>query len=893
IRAGLIPALSPETYTIIYVRTLKSPANEIKQELIEQLGRDDRHLNLDLLDFLTRETEYISKTVVIVLDQFEEFFIRFPQSVRQVFEKELSDCFQVPHLDIKVIISMRSDYFSFLAEFEHFYPEIFNRQFHLHPLTEEQGLEAIIKPLQLLEVEVDESMVRTSLLPGLISDGKIEPPLLQIVCDALYGNLKSRGGNEVDILDLEAVGNVHGAINQYLEKCLRQFGPYQQAAKSVLKSMVTSQDTRHAAFLDELTSRVQTSGLNIASEELDKKYLAKFIRQRLVRIETIGGKASFELSHEVLVQQISDWIDENERELKETLQLIDQSFETHQLKGLLLSKKNIKTISPLRSQIHLASEKEIFLKKSSNRWRRKKLTNWSLTVSSLLLFVLFIVLVAYELPQPSAIDDAKREKDWGVVLQVYLEVLEGRDDWRIPYDIKITGTLENMFSSSDKGKAEEISIESPPIIVEKDNFDNNQGVVTPEVSEKIKKVELIIPELSGLPYKWEKIEKRKILRDIETATEWFTPVIGVFTWEKPLLKAKFSPDGKMIAAGSEDKSVIIWDTDSGKRVAHLTGHTSNIIDLVFNPNQSHLATAGADGTILIWDLRTYKQEHKLKGSQLSITSIDYSPNGHVLASGSADSSIQLWDTLTHQPLKLLKGHKKSINALRFHPAKNFLVSASNDLSIRWWNIETGRVMRIFWGHKAAVIALDFDTKFNLISSGLDNIRLWRLNSTHKQVIAQGSKAIRINRGNNSLVFVNRDNALKFLYSVDHDFPDHYFGISRCCENRNQITAMNFNPSGSMMISTSGRRIYLWLIAKSLKPLKNQLISTEKPTDWETRETQIKKILSLGTAYEKLYLSENEDPPGYYVSWEKSPEELHKAWLKAAQNAEIPWFEDGG
>ncbi len=921
IRAGLIPVLSPETYTVVYVRTLKSPANEIKQEFIEQLGRDDRHFNLDLLDFLGRETEFLSKTVVMVLDQFEEFFIRFPRSVRQEFEKELSACFQVPQLDIKIIISMRSDYFSFLAEFEHFYPEIFNRQFHLQPLTEQQGFEAIVKPLQLLGIEVDESMVQNRLLPSLVANGKIEPPLLQIVCDALYGNLKNRGGNAINRADLEAVGSVYGAISQYLDKCLRQFGPNQQAAKSVLKGMVTSRETKHAAFLDELRSRVQTTGLRISSEELETKYLKKLIHQRLVRIETIGGKARFELSHEVLVQQISDWINESERELKETLQLIDQSYETYQLKGFLLSHHHIKKISPLRSQIQLVGEKKAFWEKSFKRWRRRKLAVWSTIVCAVGFFYLFGFIMTAKFPVPSNIEVAKEYKDWGSVLQLYSEVLEGRDDWRVYSKKRILVLWESIFPSNSE--EEQTSAEESARLVEKKDMASTRVAImikSPKEAArkgtiKVEEIELGNSELSGLPYEWETVKKEKIQEEIRAAMEHFIPVIGLFSWKNPLVEAKFSVDGKLIAAGSEDKSVIVWDSNSGIRLAHLTEHTDRIVDLDFSPNRRQLAAASADGTILIWNLKTFKRESRLRGSQSSITSIDYSPDGKILASGSADGSIQLWNTLKHQRTKLLKGHKKRINTLLFHPDNKHLVSASSDLSIRLWDIKTGRLTKTLWGHKSAVVALDFDVNGNLISSGLDNVALdldadngdlissdldnvciWNLETEQKQVIARGSNAIRINLRDNSLVSVTLDNGIGFFYSLDHSFPKYFGGIGRCCWKGTQIGAIDFNPDGSLMISTWERTIHLWLIVRPFIPLKNSTMPAENLTGWEVQETKIKRTLSWTTARVEWHKSKHkskDEREQAYVYPDKSREERIEAWLKAAQNGEIPWFEDGG
>src|SRR5262249_33015127 len=112
IRAGLIPRLSPESYVPVYVRALQEPTRAIKEAMIRQLGVDRRHLDLPLVSFLDAETAHLSKTVVLVLDQFEEFFLRLPLEVRQPFHRELGACVAASHLDVHVIIALRDDYFS-------------------------------------------------------------------------------------------------------------------------------------------------------------------------------------------------------------------------------------------------------------------------------------------------------------------------------------------------------------------------------------------------------------------------------------------------------------------------------------------------------------------------------------------------------------------------------------------------------------------------------------------------------------------------------------------------------------------------------------------------------------------------------------------------------------
>jgi len=409
IRAGLIPALSPEIYVPAYVRVLREPLREIKRDLIRQLNLDERHLELSLAEFLMKETERLSRTVVIVLDQFEEFFLRFPEEVRQEFERELGACVEVAHLDVKFLISLRADYFSYLASFESSVPRIFTHQVQLAPLTEAQASEAIVRPPEQLGMTVDENMVREKLLPDLLSPEGVEAPLLQIVCDALYQNAQSEGRAEIDMEDYEAIGDVRGALGDYLDTRLRQFGKGQHKARAVLKSLVTAEGTKRASFAEELVSRISSAGLEMGEEELRRDYLDRFVRDRLVRVEDAEGEARYDLSHEYLVRHIGAWIEESEREVTKVLEVIDRAYEAYHSTGLLLEVSALEMITPFREQLILTPEKQGFVDRSKRQVRKKR-RGLLLKVGFLLMFVAVLVGGIFGYQTYRAYQEAVRQK---------------------------------------------------------------------------------------------------------------------------------------------------------------------------------------------------------------------------------------------------------------------------------------------------------------------------------------------------------------------------------------------------------------------------------------------------------------------------------------------------
>ena len=392
IRAGLMPRLSPEVFVPVYVRVLHDPLREIKRELLRQLGLpDETLLDKPLADVLTIVTERVSKTVIIVFDQFEEFFLRFDDEARRRVIAELAVCLTETRLDVKFLIAIRSDYFAMLAAFEEAIPQVFTHQIHLERLTEAQAVEAVIKPAERLGIQVDEPMVQIKLLPELLAkDGGIEPPLLQIVCDALYQHAQNDGRSVVDMRDYEAVGDVTGALGNYLHEKLRQFGTHQATARAALKALVTAEGTKRASFVPELCSRISSAGQRITEEELRRDYLEKFVRDRLVRVDEVEGAARYELSHDYLAKHIEAWIEASERELTKALELIDRAYETYQATRVLLERSALQALKPFETQLALPSEKQAFLDKSKTETRKQRRGLW-LNVAAALMAVALVV----------------------------------------------------------------------------------------------------------------------------------------------------------------------------------------------------------------------------------------------------------------------------------------------------------------------------------------------------------------------------------------------------------------------------------------------------------------------------------------------------------------------
>ena len=198
--------------------------------------------------------------------------------------------------------------------------------------------------------------------------------------------------------------------------------------------------------------------------------------------------------------------------------------------------------------------------------------------------------------------------------------------------------------------------------------------------------------------------------------------------------ATFSPDGKKIVTASRDKTVRIWDAESGKTLRTLEGHANAIWSVAFSPDGKRIVTASADQTARIWDVESGKVLHTLDGKPHSSFRAVFSPDGKTVVTG-IGGSVQIWDAATGEILRTLEGHSVAAGTIAFSPDGKKIVAESFDCTVRIWDAESGKVLRNWAvstnsGRMAGrTVVFSPDGKKVLTSGGNDNIpRIWTLES---------------------------------------------------------------------------------------------------------------------------------------------------------------------
>jgi Tol biopolymer transport system component len=190
----------------------------------------------------------------------------------------------------------------------------------------------------------------------------------------------------------------------------------------------------------------------------------------------------------------------------------------------------------------------------------------------------------------------------------------------------------------------------------------------------------------------------------------------------------FSPDGKWIVSGSNDKTARVWDSVSGATLATLRGHGVAINSIAVSPDGKWIATAGNDGSVRLWDAKSGSQRGMLRGQGNSLFAVAFSPDRQRVAAAGRDRAVFVWELEHGKRLLAMEGSQGDINALAFSPDGQLLATTGADRMIRVWNMQSGTELTSFGGHKDTVLALSFAPDGQTLASGDAGhaIRLWRV-----------------------------------------------------------------------------------------------------------------------------------------------------------------------
>jgi WD40 repeat protein len=650
-----------------------------------------------LADTIRAWTTTLDSDLLIILDQFEEYFLYDAGDGSEgSFAVEFPVAVNRGDLRVSFLIAIRADALARLDRFKGRVPDLFDNYLRTRHLDAAAARAAIEKPLvaynrlvapeepftaepELVRLVLEQvqigkvvlgtagrGMVEKSTDPE-ITVQRIETPYLQLVLTRLWQQEVAAGSHTLRVETLQRLGGAQQIVYAHLDEALRALSPRQQdVAAGIFHHLVTPSGTKIAHTATDLADYAQLPQPEVVPvlEELSRGDV------RILRpVPPPSGRAddgpAYEIFHDVLAPAILDW-----RARHVVVQVAEE-------------------------RLHQA------------RRRLRRLASLAATLGILLIAaVAFAALALYQSHRADVQRDRAAALTRLAAARQLSAIATGELDDRL--DRSLLLSIESLRAQyTPEAHASLLAgLQQSQVSTA---FLSGHGEAVLDVAFAPDGRTLASGSADGTVRLWD------VARRVEVAS-----LLG---HAGRVSSVAFSPDGRTLASGDADGTVAVWNLADRELLAELR-YGGSVNDVAFSRDGAILASATDDG-IWLWDTAHRVPLGRLRrpggpAAARMVNEIAFSPDRRTLASAGADRMIRLWDLASRSQTAVLHGHTDQVVSVAFDdsdPSGTTLGSGSLDGTVRVWDTREQAARLVLRDQPSGVQAVAFSRDGRSLASG--------------------------------------------------------------------------------------------------------------------------------------------------------------------------------